>query len=354
MTSSAWQVKQAPTVSWKSLEALDHLHLNTSVPTPSAKDLGPKQVLVRIKAASINARDVMVIAHDPIYPVNNIEGLSPCADGTGEITAVGKDSAWKVGDRVLMHPLPGYTDQEAPPSLHDMHGRGAGPDMGMLRQFGIFEDAELFKAPEHLSYEDVAALPAAGATAVNSLFFGPVEMKPGMTILTQGTGGVSCALIQLATASGLTVISTSSSDAKLEIAKKLGAKHTINYKTHPDWAAEAVRITDGKGVDHVLDVAGDLEASLRAVRQGGLVSLIGFLDTGVESKVQDIFMGILFGGKIVRGVLGFNSACIEKLLQMTNEHKLVPLKEVFEWEDAKKAFERSMGYSVVGKIVIKV
>lgn len=93
-----------------------------------------------------------------------------------------------------------------------------------------------------------------------------MEMKPGMTILTQGTGGVSCALIQLAHASGLTVIATSSSDTKLEIAKKLGATHTINYKTTPDWASETLKLTNGKGVDHVLDVVGDLENSLRAVR----------------------------------------------------------------------------------------
>ncbi|KUJ10704.1 NAD(P)-binding protein [Mollisia scopiformis] len=353
MTSQAWQILPLPSVSWRSPEALTHLQLNTSVPTPTAKDLGENQVLIRIKAASINARDVMVIAHDPIYPLTNIPTLSPCADGSGEIIASHPTSTYKPGDRIIMHPLPGYTTSTPPPSLEEMRGRGAGSVQGTLRQYAIVDESELFSVPAHLSYEQAAAIPAAGATALNALLFGPMEMKPGMTILTIGTGGVSCAAIQLASSLSLTVIATSSSPTKLTLAKSLGAIHTLLY-TSPTWVADLLALTAGKGVDHVLDVAGDLATSLKCVKQGGLVSLIGFLDQSERGPKSDLVPDILYGGKIVRGVFGFNTEHVARLLEITSEYKLEPLMEVFEWEDAREAFERSMGRSVVGKIVIRV
>ncbi|PVH80830.1 NAD(P)-binding protein [Cadophora sp. DSE1049] len=353
MTSSAWQISPCAPKDWRSFSALENLHLNTSVPIPSATDLPPRSVLVRIRAAAINARDVMVIAHDPIYPIPNKANLTPCADGAGEITAVGPDSVFKVGDRVMIHPM-GWIYEEQLPDLVGVKGKGAGSIDGTLRQFGVFEDTELLPAPPSLTFTQIASIPACGGTAINALFFGPSPLKPNHTILTQGTGGVSSFCIQIAALFGCTVISTSSSDTKLAIARKLGAKHTINYSTCEDWDEEVLRLTGGRGVDHVLEVGGGktVERSLRCVRQGGLVSLIGFLAGGKES---DLTAELLFGGKTLRGVFAFNRAHEEALVKFVEEYGLKPeIAQVFEWEEAKEAFQKSMERELVGKIVINI
>ncbi|KAH6712942.1 putative alcohol dehydrogenase [Leptodontidium sp. MPI-SDFR-AT-0119] len=353
MTSSAWQISPSLPKDWRSFAALENLHLNASVLAPSSTDLPPKSALVRIRAAAINARDVMVIAHDPIYPIPNKKDLTPCADGAGEITAVGSDSVFKIGDRVMIHPA-GWIDEEELPNLVEMKGKGAGSIDGTLRQFGVFEENNLILAPPSLSFFQIAAIPACGGTAINALFYGPQPLKPGMTILTQGTGGVSSFCIQIASLFGCTVISTSSSDAKIAIARSLGATHTINYTTFPEWDVEVLRLTGGRGVDHVLEVGGGgtIERSLRCVKQGGLVSLIGFLAGGKES---DITPALLFGGKTLRGVFGFNRGHEEALVKFVEEYGLKPeIAQVFEWEEAKEAFEKSMARELVGKIVIKV
>lgn len=268
----------------------------------------------------------------------------------------------------------------------------------------------------------MAALPVAGGTAVNTLLFGPVPLKKGMVVLTQGTGGVSCAVIQvscppcshcsldglplspssflyllypfplnihepntdsslysqIASTLGATVIVTSSSDEKLGIARKLGATHGINYRKNPDWEEEVLRLTNGKGVDHAVEIGGaqSIEQSVRATKQGGLISLVGILS---EDRALNLIGPILFGAKtgelhsfssrlrvskkreiadlgwIVRGVLGVNTAMLGKLLEIVQEHQLHPsIAKEFEWKDAKEAFEYSIGWSGVGKILIKV
>ncbi|KAK2625834.1 hypothetical protein QTJ16_005146 [Diplocarpon rosae] len=353
MSSSAWQIQAAEPTDWRSVDVVENLFLNESIPIPSAQDLLPKTALVRIRAVAINARDVMVIAHDPLYPILNKENLIPCADGVGEISAVGQDSIWKVGDRVMIHPV-GWTYEQELPDLIAIEGKGAGDIDGTLRQFTVLEDSHLLAAPETLTFEQAASIPCCGATAINALFCGPVSLSPNMTILTQGTGGVSCFCIQIASYFGCTVISTSSSDAKLVTAKRLGATHTVNYTTHPDWDEEVLRLTNGKGVDHVLEIGGGgtIEKSIKCLRHGGLVSLIGFL---AGSKKVDLTSAILFGGKTLRGVFGFNKIHVERLINFVDMFELKPeVAKVFEWKDAKEAFKESMVKEIVGKIVIKV
>ncbi|KAL8883819.1 MAG: hypothetical protein Q9215_007995, partial [Flavoplaca cf. flavocitrina] len=159
------------------------------------------------------------------------------------------------------------------------------------------EDSHLHHAPDYLSFAELAALPVAGGTAINTLLFGPVPLREGMVVLTQGTGGVSCAVIQIATALGVTVIVTSSSDEKLETAKKLGATHGINYRTNPNWEEEVIRLTNGKGVDHAVEIGGaqSIEKSVRATKQGGLISVVGILS---EDRAVNLVGPILFGAKI--------------------------------------------------------
>ncbi|KAH7395640.1 putative alcohol dehydrogenase [Cadophora sp. MPI-SDFR-AT-0126] len=378
MSSSAWQIRPTPSQSWRSLSALENLYLNTSVPVPSADELGPETVLVRIRAAALNARDAIVVAHAPshsrlLHKSKNhrvTESPPPRRDGAGEVFATGPNSKWKVGDRVFICPL-SWDDEETQgvPTLEQAKPKGAGNVQGTLRTWAVLADNELLPAPPHLTFEEVAALPCAAGTAMNALMFGPLKMKPGMTVLTMGTGGVSCAAIQLASALGCTVISTSSSDSKLSQALSLGATHTINYTSTPDWDEEVLHLTDGKGVDHVLDVGGSatLEKSLRAVRRGGLVSCIGFLGetkTTVsgdgESMMQgdevgQLVMSVIGGAKIIRGIYGIYKTHCKALLELVNKYEIHPLiAEVFEFGDAKMAFERIMRREVVGKVVVRV
>lgn len=135
--SSSWQIRPSPSKSWRDAAALENLCLNNEVPKPITIPAG--LALVRIRAAAINARDLMVIAHDPIYPLTNIPGLSPCADGAGEIAAVGEESSWKVGDRVLIFSFDAEkTGGEELPDLVGMEGKGAGSVQGTLREWGVF------------------------------------------------------------------------------------------------------------------------------------------------------------------------------------------------------------------------
>ncbi|KAK4974100.1 hypothetical protein LTR66_011078 [Elasticomyces elasticus] len=174
-----------------------------------------------------------------------------------------------------------------------------------------------------------------------------------MTVLTQGTGGVSCAAIQLAAAAGATVIATSSSNKKLQVAKRPGAKHVINYLETPDWAAEALSLTGTKGVDHVVDVGGadTIEQSLKGVRTGGLVSVVGILS---KSHKADLIPAILFGAKSIRGILGAGSkAMLKAMIQIVEKHQLQqPVAKVFDFEQARDAFAAMKELSGVGKIVI--
>jgi NADPH:quinone reductase-like Zn-dependent oxidoreductase len=175
-----------------------------------------------------------------------------------------------------------------------------------------------------------------------------------MTVLTQGTGGVSACAIQIAAASGATVVATSSSDEKLATAKALGATHLINYSKTPAWSEEVLRITGGKGVDHVLDVAGagTIEQSLLAVKHGGLVSVIGFLS---DSRPTDLIPPLLFGAKTLRAVFQVRNDMTEKMVQIYEKYQLrPPVAAVYKWEDAKEAFTALNAQSSIGKIVIEV
>ncbi|KAI4258666.1 MAG: hypothetical protein L6R42_004958 [Xanthoria sp. 1 TBL-2021] len=370
MPSSAYLIHPEVHTSFLSPTALQNLHYTTNIPIPSTKDIPPKHALVRIRAAAVNPRDMMVIALDrETYPVKEANGIAPCADGAGEIEAVGEGSYWKKGERVIVQPS-GWMDGDVP-ELEGLKVKGAEDVEGTLRDFMVLEDSHLHRAPDHLSFTEMAALPVAGGTAVNTLLFGPVPLKKGMVVLTQGTGGIASAL-------GATVIVTSSSDEKLGIARKLGATHGINYRKTPDWEEEVLRLTNGKGVDHAVEIGGaqSIEQSVRATKQGGLISLVGILS---EDRALNLIGPILFGAKtgelhsfssrlliskkreiadlgwIVRGVLGVNTAMLAKLLETVQEHQLHPsIAKEFKWKHAKEAFEYSIGWSGVGKILIKV
>ncbi|EOD48488.1 nad-p-binding protein [Neofusicoccum parvum] len=330
--------------------------VQTPLPTPTP---GPKQVLIRITAASLNFRDHLIVHHSPAYPLSHVPNLIPCSDGAGTVVAAGESSVWRdrTGTHVAVHPNT-WLDGDVGDGYRLDTTMGGGKVHGTLARFVVLDDERVLEAPKGLSDVESAALITAGSTAFNALFEGPGGIgKPaaGVTVLTQGTGGVSCFAIQLASAAGATVIATSSTDEKLETAKRLGAKHVINYRKNANWADEVLRITNGRGVDHVVEVggAGTIEESLRSTRVGGLVSVMGIL---TESKQADLIPHILFGAKTIRGILGGGSKAInDRFLRFVEEHQIRPaLGKEFGFEQAPEAFAQLEKQSEIGKIVITV
>ncbi|TVY14070.1 Zinc-type alcohol dehydrogenase-like protein [Lachnellula arida] len=347
--SQAYQIHVLdPSHSHTSPTLLDNLSL-TTLPIPAP---GPGEVLIRIRAAALNYRDILVVADSPLYTARTSAGLTPCADGAGTIEAVGPNSTWSdsIGEGVLLVNNTDWIDGDV--EVYKVHHTlGCGGVQGTLRQYAVVRDEFVVRKPKNLGFEEAAAMVSAGGTAMNALLVGGVG--PGKTVLSQGTGGVSCYAIMYAAAVGARVIATSSSDEKLEIAKKLGASDIINYKTTPEWSLEALALTEQRGVDVVIDVAGaqTVEQSLKATRQGGTVVMIGFL---TESKPSDLVPLLLFGAKTLKGILGNSKVMLEQTVALTEEHDLHPEINVFAWTDAKKAFEALRAQNSVGKIVIRV
>lgn len=263
-------------------------------PVPKLKS---NEVLVKVHAVSLQYRDLIVAKGQ--YPLTQKDNLVPGSDLAGELIAVGEDvKGWKFGERVFAtdHIYGDPTEEIEDTSL-------GGPIDGVLTEYKILPAhvsashqhlcvstadttvcQALVRIPEHLTYEEGATLPAAALTAYNALM-GAVPLKGGNIVLVQGTGGVSIFGLQLAVASGATVIATSSSNAKLEIAKKLGAAHLINYNETPDWDKEVLELTGGRGVDHVLEIGGPgtIVKSVNATRYGGQINVIGFV-AGVRTN----------------------------------------------------------------------
>lgn len=228
---------------------------------------------------------------------------------------------------------------------------------GFLQRYIVWDDNRLVRAPEHMSMEEASSLFTAGVTAYRALFYGPMKPEPGTTVLTQGTGGVSCFAIQIAAAAGATVIATSSSDEKLEAAQKLGAKHLLNYQTDPDWHLKVLELTNNTGVDLVLDVVGaqSIEQTLKATRFGGAVVSVGVLSKDPTAKV-DILLNILYGARTFVGQLGAGSRdMLDEMCRFMEKRHLKPqIAEVFEWEEADKALDAASKLTAAGKVVVKV
>lgn len=189
----AWEIHPNITgASWRSATALANLELRDVV-KPTVE---PGTALVRIRAVALNPRDLMVIARDPVYPTTAVPGLSPCSDGAGIIEAVGEGSIWKVGDRVVLTLNSWMSGSDG--AGFDMNSTLGGGDVpGTLRKYVVVKDDRLLRAPANLSFEEAAAIPTAGGTAAHALFFGPMKTEKGVTVLTQGTGGVSTFAIQV-------------------------------------------------------------------------------------------------------------------------------------------------------------
>lgn len=254
---------------------------------------GTGEVLVRVRAVSLNYRDRLSIDNNG-YAAYGLP-FTPCSDLAGEIEALGTGaSRFAVGDRVINNFNAGWVDGP-PPRIAGVVPSFGGPVPGVLAEYVVVPEAWLVKAPESLSYAEASTLPCCGLTAWTSL----VElgrMRPGETVVVQGTGGMSIFALQLAAAAGVEVIVTSSSDSKLERAKALGARHGINRITRTDWAAAVLELTGGQGAVHILEMAGgaNLASSVAAVAPGGRISLSSFPSVPAiqaQATIQAIYVG---------------------------------------------------------------
>lgn len=311
---------------------------------PSPKD---HEVVIKVGAVSLNYRDILI--------VNNIPGNEtiPLSDGAGTVVRVGKKiSTLKVGDRVAGLFFPDWVSGEVDP-LKTKHARGGGVQSGMLAEYVAGPESSFELLPAHLSLEEGATLPCAGVTAWAALQAGS-EIKAGDVVLLQGTGGVSIFALQLAKAKGARVIITSSQNEKLERAKKMGADHLINYKERPDWENEVLSLTDGRGVDRVIEVGGGgtLEKSILATRMGGRISLIGVL-TGFDNKINPV--PLFQKNQTLHGIYVGSGEMQKKLGQELEEFGIHPLIDhIFTLEDSLKAYQYLENGKHFGKVVIKL
>jgi NADPH:quinone reductase-like Zn-dependent oxidoreductase len=311
---------------------------------------GPRQVLLRIRAVSLNYRDLLVV-RGTYYPKQPLP-LIPLSDAVGDVVRVGDGvTRVKVGERVS--PIFCQKWLAGPASRTKLLSALGGPLDGTLVEQMIVDEDALVSVPDHLSDEEAATLPCAGVTAWSAL----VEqggLRPGDTLLTLGTGGVSIFALQIAKRLGARVIVTSSSDAKLERAKSLGADEIVNYKTTPEWDRRVKDLTGGLGADHVLEVGGGgtLARSVRAVRVAGQISLIGVL-SGNTTEVN--LAPILMQNIRVQGVIVGSRETFEALNRAVHLHRLRPVVDrVFPFAEARAAFEHMAGQSHFGKLVLRV
>ena len=317
---------------------LDHLTtLQNEVPDP-----GPGQVHVRFHAA------VVLGQYNPKMALPRILG----SDAAGEIVAVGDGvSEWKSGDRVASLFFQDWADGEITQSI----GKSAlgGPIDGVFATDRILPAHGVIRIPDALSFAQAATLPCAALTAWNALVE-KGQLHAGETVLIQGTGGVSLFGLQVAKAHGARVILTSSSDEKLERGRALGADETINYKSTPDWDAEVLKLTDGRGVDHIVEVGGSgtMPQSFNAVRQSGQIHLIGVLSE--PGKGIDV-LPVLRKSIYLNGVYVGSRAMFTRLNAAIDTTGLEPvLDRNFPLSEARGAFEHMQSGSHFGKIILSL
>jgi NADPH:quinone reductase-like Zn-dependent oxidoreductase len=311
---------------------------------------GPHQVLIQVRATSINYRDHMVVMGRYFGGAVDRDTI-PLSDGAGEVVSTGPGvTRFKPGDRVAGTFFQVWVEG---PRTRLSPALGVPLD-GTLAEYVVLHEDGVVAIPPSLSFEEAATLPCAGVTAWNALMVTGNRVKPGDTVLCLGTGGVSTHAMQFARAAGATVIITSSSDEKLERARKLGASAGINYKTHPDWHKGVAALTAGRGVDHVIEVGGigTLAKSYESIGFGGKIALIGFL--GGPAGEQNPY-GIMMKGGSLHGIGVGSTAMFEDMNRAIEVNRIKPVVDkVFPFEDAPEAFRQMGAGNFFGKVVIQV
>jgi NADPH:quinone reductase-like Zn-dependent oxidoreductase len=306
---------------------------------------GPGQIVVDIKAATLNYRDLATVTAP-----SGRTPFVPCSDGGGVVSAIGDGvTRVKVGDHVAPLFFQGWLAGE--PTPEGLGSALGGTLDGVLQEKVLLSEQGVTAAPAGYSDEEAASLPCAALTAWRGLVV-QGQVKSGDVVVVQGTGGVSIFALQFAKAAGATVIITSSSDEKLERAKALGADHLINYRATPDWAKAVRKITGNRGADHVVEVggAGTFEQSLRAIRLGGKIAVIGILG----GFVKDLNVAAIFGSNaFIHGVTVGNRAHFEAMTRAIEANGIKPvIDKRFDLERSRDAFESMKAGAHFGKIVV--
>jgi NADPH:quinone reductase-like Zn-dependent oxidoreductase len=313
------------------------------VPYPSPQ---ANQVIVRIRAASLNHRDLYLLQG------MGKPGLVPLSDGAGEVASVGAGvSRFKVGDRVATTFFERWNG--GPPTIAAITSARGGDTPGVLAEIIAAHEDSLVKIPDHLSFEEAATLSCAAVTAWNGLFTHG-KLQPGQFVLLEGTGGVSIFGLQFASAAGAKAVITSSSDAKLERAKQLGAVALVNYRQHPEWQNEVLKATGGAGVSHVLEIGGKdtLPRAVSSLGLGGHVALIG----GVTGFGGALDVASLTGkmGSMTSVYVGSREN-FETMNAFIAQHRITPvIDRVFTFQEAAAAYEYLKSGSHFGKVVIRL
>ncbi|KAI1279235.1 putative alcohol dehydrogenase [Xylaria sp. FL0933] len=347
---------------WTTLmDGIDNARLET-VPIPS--DLKDDEVLVKISRVSLNNRDIKLINGDfkNRYKVPE-NPIVPCSDASGKVVKVGRaaSSQWSEGDRVLTLMRPGHLTGPSRPE-HNSSTVGI-PMPGVLAEYRVFPASGLVRVPEYMSIEEASTLTVAATTAWMALNWdrpiGHPRRNIDAVVLLQGTGGVSIAGLQQAKALGLTTIITSSSDAKLQKAKGLGADYTVNYSKVPDWDAEVLRLTHGEGADIILETGGPgtMDCSLNCVACGGTVNAIGVLTGSTEQGKSQLSTGmrLIQRNATLKGINVGPRDRAEEMMTLYEAAQIHPvIDHVFEFSDALEALRYMDSGSHFGKVVIKV
>ena len=325
---------------------LDNLKLE-SIDSPR---VDPGEVVLDVKAVSLNYRDLLVVKglYNPKLKLPAV----PLSDGAGVVSAVGEEvERVRVGDRVTSHFVSGWIDG---PFRGEYVGTTLGlPKAGLAAEQVVLPAEAVVPVPEGYDFAQAATLPIAALTAWSALVT-KGHLEAGQTVLTLGTGGVAIFTLQLAKAMGATVIITSSSDEKLQRARQLGADHTINYRTRPDWEKAVLEITDRAGVDLTVETAGagTLDKSLTATRAGGTVALLGAL-TGLKAQIN---VGLVLMKELhVAGILVGSRAAFEEMNRFIEQHALKPvIDRTFPFDQLPDALRHMESGRHFGKVVVKL
>jgi NADPH:quinone reductase-like Zn-dependent oxidoreductase len=323
---------------------LDGLVLNRQRAEPVPQR---NEILIKMRAVSLNFRDLGVIRG--AYGYTKFPVI-PVSDGAGEVIAVGNDvTRFRVGDRVAGTFFQNWPSGRIP--VNASKNSLGGMIDGMLTQLRALPAEGAVKIPDHLSFEEGATLPVAGLTAWHALVEAG-RIKAGETVVVLGTGGVSCFALQFAKLHGARVILTSSCDEKFARGKALGADDLINYRKTPEWDAEVLKLTDGIGADHIVEVGGPgtIEKSLKAVRMGGTLSVIGAVSGPGQIDPRPINRKAI----TLHGIHVGSREMFEAMNRAITQSGLKPfIDRVFSFEDAKAAYEHMMSGQHFGKIVVR-
>lgn len=307
---------------------------------------GNHEVLIRIKANSLSYRDINILKGD--YPLPVAPDVIAVSDGAGEVVAIGSQvTRTKTGERIAVNMFPLWLDG---PFGWDVASQIGGSLNGLLSEYAVVHEDAVVAIPDHLSFEQAATLPCAALTAWNALTGGKPLMA-GQTVLTLGSGSVSLFAIQFARLFGARVIATTSTEEKARKLSALGAHDVINYRQTPDWHTAVRHLTNGRGVDQVIEVAGStIEQSILCTTAGGQVNFIGRM--GGSAKPVDVTT-LFMSAAHIRPIAVGNRAQFIAMNKAIGVNKLQPvIDKVFDFNNAIDAFAYLQAGDYFGKIVI--